>query len=60
MKPFLIDFILLAVLVVGFTAFLAVIPQKIGETFFSRGQKNKFSKRMTQLQANWPEQTREK
>ncbi|TCT22414.1 hypothetical protein EDD68_10960 [Melghiribacillus thermohalophilus] len=60
MKLFLMDFFLFAILIVGLTAFLAVIPQKIGESVFGRKQKHQYPDYTKKFQKNWPKQIREK
>ncbi|WP_409294734.1 hypothetical protein V1498_16350 [Peribacillus sp. SCS-26] len=53
MAAYLMDLILVSILVIGITAFIAVISNGIGEKLFSGNKKNEFTDKSASIQAGW-------
>ncbi|WP_369900665.1 hypothetical protein [Bacillus manliponensis] len=53
MVAFFIDFAIVALLVIGITAFIGVITNSIGEKLFGRKNKMKFVDQSSRMQSSW-------
>ncbi|WP_078430348.1 hypothetical protein [Alkalihalobacterium alkalinitrilicum] len=53
MDNFVIDFILLAVFIIGLTALMGTITNVFGMKVFGRGNVNKFKNTSTNVQTGW-------
>ncbi|MFJ8530158.1 hypothetical protein [Bacillus sp. NPDC094106] len=53
MIAFFIDFAIVAILVIGITAFIGVITNSIGEKLFGGKEKMKFVNRSSDIQSGW-------
>lgn len=53
MTDFIIDFILLALLIIGITAFNGIITNVFGMKIFGRGDVNRFTSTNAQTQTGW-------
>lgn len=50
---FIIDFLLLAVVIIGITALNGIITNVFGMKIFGRGQVNKFTSKTSHIQSGW-------
>lgn len=57
--PFIIDFIVLAVMIIGLTAMLGVISTGIGERIFGRKKTSQYYDQNINSQKGWRKMTRE-
>jgi hypothetical protein len=53
MVDFLLELSFLGLIIIGLTAFSAVIVQFIGQNIFGRRRKDKFTSKSESIQANW-------
>jgi hypothetical protein len=53
MVDFLLELSFLGLIIIGLTAFSAVIVQFIGQNIFGRARKDKFTSKSESIQANW-------
>ncbi|SEU03083.1 hypothetical protein SAMN05421676_11525 [Salinibacillus kushneri] len=53
MGSFLLELSLLGILIIGLTAFSAVIVQFLGEKIFGRKTKSLYSSKSRSIQSNW-------
>lgn len=53
MIAFFIDFAIVAILVIGITAFIGVITNSIGEKLFGGKEKMKFVNKSSDIQSGW-------
>ncbi|CAM4091549.1 hypothetical protein BAMA_17390 [Bacillus manliponensis] len=53
MVAFFIDFAIVALLVIGITAFIGVITNSIGEKVFGRKNNMKFVNQSSRMQSSW-------